>query len=200
MDAGLSGPLEWACHSRPLHPEVESGDLHVVVPFVDGALLAVIDGLGHGPDAAVAARLAAETLVAHAGDDPPQLISQCHRALRGTRGAAILVLSLSAAGARVSWAGIGNVEGWLVRAKQREALISHAGVVGYQVSAPRLRSSPLTPGDLFVLATDGIAMSFSEDLKVGRPDQLTEIIFEKHARVTDDALVLVARYGGGMAP
>jgi hypothetical protein len=43
-------------------------------------------------------------------------------------------------------------------------------------------------------------MSFSEDLKVGRPDQLTEIIFEKHARVTDDALVLVARYGGGMAP
>lgn len=199
MDAGLSGPLDWACRSRPLYPEVESGDIHVVAPFVDGALLAVADGLGHGPEAAAAARIAAATLMSHAGEDPGQLISKCHRALRGTRGAAVLILSLSYQEARVAWAGIGNVEGWHLRTTGREALISRAGVVGYQLSSPRLRSSPLAPGDMFVLATDGISARFGEDITTVPPDRLASTLFERHARATDDALVLVARYGQEIA-
>jgi negative regulator of sigma-B (phosphoserine phosphatase) len=177
-----------------VYPEAESGDIHVVAPFVHGALLAVADGLGHGPEAAAAARLAATTLIAHAKEDPGQLISKCHRMMRGTRGAAVLVVSLSYRDARVTWAGIGNVEGWHVKATGREALISRAGVVGYQLSPPHPRSSSLAPGDMFVLATDGVSARFGEDITPASPDRLASVIFERHARTTDDALVLVARY------
>ena len=40
--------IEWSVASRALPGQSVSGDLHVVVPTADGALIGVIDGLGHG--------------------------------------------------------------------------------------------------------------------------------------------------------
>jgi serine/threonine protein phosphatase PrpC len=194
--ARLAENLEWAFRSRALDPREESGDLHVVEIFPEGALMAVIDGLGHGPEAASAARRAADTMKAYAQSDPVEVVERCHTALRGTRGAALLVLSLSFRDALVMWAGVGNVEGWHMRPAGREALLSRAGVVGYQITAPHRRSAPLTPGDLFILASDGVSARFSESLtRTGRLEEVAEAIFANYARVTDDALVLVARYG-----
>jgi len=193
--ARLAEDLEWAHRSRPLDPREESGDLHVVEIFSGGALLAVIDGLGHGPEAASAAKRAAETMKTCADNEPVEVVKRCHAALRATRGAALLVLSLSFREALVTWAGVGNIEGWHMRPTGREALLSRAGVVGYQITGPRRQSASLAPGDLFVLATDGISARFSESLtRTGRPEELAEAIFTNYARVTDDALVLVARY------
>jgi len=194
--ARLAENLEWAYRSRALDPREESGDLHVVEIFPEGALMAVIDGLGHGPEAASAARRAADTMKAYAQSDPVEVVERCHTALRGTRGAALLVLSLSFRDALMMWAGVGNVEGWHMRPAGREALLSRAGVVGYQITPPQRRSAPLAPGDLFILASDGVSARFSESLtRTGRLEEVAETIFANYARVTDDALVLVARYG-----
>ncbi|HVV50728.1 MAG TPA: SpoIIE family protein phosphatase [Polyangia bacterium] len=193
-------PLRWAVRSRPLATETESGDLHLVAPTAGGALLAVIDGLGHGPEAAAASRLAAATLREHADGDPGELINRCHAALRGTRGAAMLVLALSFADAVFSWAGIGNVEGWHQRGTRREALVSKAGVVGYQISTPLQRQADLRPGDLFFLATDGISPRFADAVRSGgEPEEIAAAVLEKYGRANDDALVLVARCEGGPA-
>jgi len=54
--------IEWSVASRARPGEAVSGDLHVVVPTRDGALLGVIDGLGHGEEATAAARMAAIVL------------------------------------------------------------------------------------------------------------------------------------------
>jgi len=193
----LTKTLDWAYRSRALDPKEGSGDLHVVELFPEGALVAAIDGLGHGPEAAVASRRAAETMRANATSDPDEIIGRCHAALRGTRGAALLVLSLSFRDAIVMWAGVGNVEGWHMTPTGREALLSSAGVVGYQIRPPRRRSAPLSPGDLFVLASDGISSRFGEALsRDGLPEEVAEVVFTTYARVTDDALVLAARYVG----
>src|SRR2546427_6154648 len=50
--------VEWGVASQTLAGEVESGDKHVVRIFPHGALLAAIDGLGHGEEAAAAANMA----------------------------------------------------------------------------------------------------------------------------------------------
>src|SRR2546425_2738461 len=50
--------VDWGVASQTLAGEVESGDKHVVKIFPHGALLAAIDGLGHGEEAAAAANMA----------------------------------------------------------------------------------------------------------------------------------------------
>src|SRR4029077_9723821 len=50
--------LDWGVAGLPLDGQAESGDRHVVQPFPGGFLLAVIDGLGHGSEAAMAATTA----------------------------------------------------------------------------------------------------------------------------------------------
>jgi len=187
--------VRWAKRSRPLAGELESGDVHVVSWFPGGVLLAVIDGLGHGHEAAVAARLAATILESDPERPPAEQIAQCHAELKRTRGAAMLVVSLSIVSGTITWSGVGNVDGWLLRAGKRDAMISRPGVVGYQITPPRDRSDVLRAGDLLVLASDGIAHGFCEALRTdGDVDELAETILTNHARAADDALVLVARY------
>lgn len=200
-----SSVIGWGHASQPLAGEAESGDLHVVAPFEDGVLLAVVDGLGHGPDAATASRLAAHVLRSEASLEPRELMLRCHQALRGSRGAAVLLVSLLPTMGTFAWAGVGNVEG--IRLKRtvgrditRDALVSVAGVVGYQIPKQVRRQADLEIGDLFLLASDGISPGFTDDVAVaGEPDDIARTILAKHSRANDDALVLVARYHGGQA-
>src|SRR5260370_31641963 len=69
--------IEWGVAARALPGQTVSGDLHLVKPFFKGVLLAVVDGLGHGDEATVAAQLAVTTLERNAEESilPPQQIA-----------------------------------------------------------------------------------------------------------------------------
>src|SRR2546421_11870666 len=77
-----------------LRGQAESGDLHLVKPVGSGVLVAVVDGLGHGAEAASAAQAAVAALERHATESPVPLIERCHRALQGTRGVVMSVAVL----------------------------------------------------------------------------------------------------------
>jgi hypothetical protein len=82
----------------------------------------------------------------------------------------------------------------------RQALVSVAGVVGYQIPKQLRRQAALELGDLFLLASDGISPGFMDHVAVAdRPDEIASAVLAKHGRASDDALVLVARYHGGRA-
>ncbi len=193
-------PVEWSSAGTAL--EQESGDVHVVAGFPHGALVAVIDGLGHGVEAAEAAKEAARILESLPGESLPTLVQRCHEALRKTRGAVMSIASFDSQQSSLTWMGVGNVEGILLRAGRSEkgpteAITLRGGVVGYQL--PPLRPSLLSvsPGDTLVMATDGIRSGFVADLRMhGSPEEMAQSILARHARGTDDALVLVARYLG----
>jgi phosphoserine phosphatase RsbX len=196
-------PFEWAVAARPRQPGQRSGDRHVVVPIPGGALVAVIDGLGHGSEAAAAAETAIQVLCQDPAKPLAALIDRCHEALRGTRGAAMTLAIVASAGelgaATLTWGGIGNVEGRLVRPAapdRAEGPILLGGVVGYRI--PRLRPivTPLCPGDLFILSTDGVVPHYVEGLVLSDGVQpMADRILRVHGR-DDDALVLVARWSG----
>jgi hypothetical protein len=64
---------------------------------------------------------------------------------------------------------------------------------------PQLRTTvlPVSAGDTLVFATDGIALDFTRGLARNLPPQrAAEGILARHCKSTDDALVVVARYGG----
>lgn len=177
----------------------ESGDLHVVAPFEGGVLVAVIDGLGHGTEAAEASRAAAEVLTADPGAPILRLIERCHEEMRRTRGAVMSLCSFRSHIPVMTWAGVGNVEAELFRGGQggRDVLASRGGVVGYRLPPLRSADVPVSPGDLLILVTDGVRSNYGARLPLDRsPQELADAILSRHQKGTDDALVLVARYLG----
>ena len=179
-----------------------SGDLHAVVPFDGGALVVLIDGLGHGPEAAAAALAAIPILEAHASDPVLALVQRCHEGLRKTRGAAMSLASFSARNAVITWAGVGNVDGALLRATETpgqtdEALVLYGGVVGYRLPTLHAQTLPVARGDTLVMATDGIRSGFTTGLAITHdPQEIAESVLARFAKGSDDAHVVVARYLG----
>lgn len=198
-----SGPLVnfWVAQ-RPIPGQNESGDQYLVCHFPGGALAAVVDGLGHGEQASAAAKLAIETLAAQP-DDPVQVLMQrCHEALRKTRGAVVTLASFAEANNALTWLAVGNVEAVLRRENmpysKPVAILPRGGIVGDRL--PPLNPATLTvaPGDLLLLATDGISAHFVREVRrMEQPRQLINHIFAQHAKSTDDALILGVQWING---
>lgn len=197
--AQLKDPsIEWEVASQPIMGEERSGDAHLVAPFVGGVLLAALDGVGHGTEAARAAGAARSILLAHAEEPLGALARRCHEGLRATRGVVMSLAAIDAAGG-MSWLGVGNVQGALLRARTglEEELLLRPGVVGAQLPALQAARLTLAAGDTLVLATDGIDGSFSRAAaQAGTAREAAEAILRRFGRRRDDALVLVARYLG----
>ena len=194
--------VEYATASMIIPGESESGDRHIVIPTPTGTLIAVIDGLGHGAEAAEASRVAVATLERYAEESVIALIRRCHKQMKATRGAVMSLASFNRQDHTVIWLGVGNVEGVLLRADTqaspaRENIVMRGGVVGYQLPPLQAVVTPVSPNDILIFATDGIRNGFDRNLFLNAPlQQIADAICAQHSKGTDDALVLVARYLG----
>ncbi|HSY18022.1 MAG TPA: SpoIIE family protein phosphatase [Candidatus Acidoferrales bacterium] len=194
--------LDWSVAARPISGQSVSGDLHVIKLFENRILVAVIDGVGHGDEAAAAARRAAEVLDSYAVESAISLVKLCHEALLKTRGVVLTVAKLNTAEHTMTWLGVGNVEGRLLRAASgashpRESVLLRGGLVGYQLPALQAGVIPLAAGDLLILATDGIHPAFEDGINLKETTrQIADKIMSRHFKGNDDALVLVVRYLG----
>lgn len=195
-------PVEWSVAARSRRGEATSGDLAVVELLPEGALVAAIDGLGHGSEAAHAAGVAGEVVRERPSRDLVVLVERCHGALCDTRGAAISLAFISPSEGKMTWLGVGNVEGRVLSGdpsalRPKGSLALGNGIPGHEL--PRMRTATLDvrPGDLLVLATDGIEAGFGDSLDVsGSPQAIAERILAAHRKPTDDALVVAVRYLG----
>jgi phosphoserine phosphatase RsbX len=193
--------VEVAVAEAALPGQAESGDAHLVAPYPGGVLVAAVDGLGHGSEAARAARLACSALKEDPGAELQELFLRAHSRLVRSRGVAMSLASFLPGG-MLTWLGVGNVEGTLARVGERPAgdpdsILLRGGVVGYQM--PRLRPSTteVQPGDTLVFATDGVAGAHRRRVDaVTPPEQLADHLLNEFVKGADDALVLVARYVG----
>ena len=180
----------------------ECGDDHVVRNSGRAILFAVVDGVGHGSEAAAAAKLAVSTLAKCPQESLDSLVYACHEQLRPTRGAALSLASIGFASGRMTWLGIGNVQGILLRAastgrSHQQALLLRPGIVGVQLPALQRTVLPFAPGDMLVFATDGIRGSFAENLSaLESPQKAADRILRQYCSGSDDALVFVARFSG----
>ena len=182
--------------------EEESGDLSVSLCNPGRALIAAIDGIGHGKSAATAARAAASVLQSSADIPLVSLIQECHEALRSTRGVVMSVAVIDFNLGALDWIGVGNVQGILLRPPHSphggsKTLLLRPGVVGAQFSALQASTLPIYPGDTLAFATDGIRSEFADELFPHEaPQRSADRILAKHCKGTDDALILVARFLG----
>jgi hypothetical protein len=202
--------IEWGVATRVRSGETESGDRYLVKPFQDkGSVLAVVvDGLGHGKEAAAAAIAAIAVMDALEHDSLISIVSDTHAKLQGTRGVVMSLAMFQKTDHTMIWMGVGNVTGVLLRfdpdaVPHKEHMLLRGGVVGHQLphsaGRPQLLASILTVarGDTLIFATDGVSPDFIEGIFVqDTPQRIADSIMARYYRPVDDALVLVARYTG----
>jgi len=192
--------LEWACAIEPLPGEADSGDASVVQEFDHGILLAVIDGIGHGKEAAEASRIAEEQLKLHAGESVISLVQIAHEQLRSSRGVVMSLASINYQERILTWIAVGNVVASLhalVDGKYRssESVMLRGGMVGVQLPPLKAEVLPIHSGDLLVFATDGIYPVVSLGVKFEAPiSEICQKTLHDYGKGSDDALVLAARY------
>ncbi|CAG0971275.1 Phosphoserine phosphatase RsbX [Methanosarcinales archaeon] len=192
--------IESGFFTMPLPGQDVSGDSLLIKSFKNGILIAVVDGLGHGYEAAAAAKIAIETLDTGADEQIIAMVRRCHEALKGTRGVVMSIAFLDLLDKKITWLGVGNIEGMLLR-QDTNSVISHerlllrGGALGYQLPSLKESVIPVIPGDTLVFVTDGIRSSFETSINLSeKPQQIADNIMAQFAKRTDDALVLVVRY------
>lgn len=203
MEALITPPIEWAVAELVQPGQVESGDRALVLATGESGLVAaVVDGLGHGAEAASAAKVAVRAIERSAHKPVVQLLRESHNSLMGTRGAVISVAVFNTHDETMTWLGVGDVEGRLLRAptsasQRTESLLMRGGVVGSHLPPLMSEVLPIQRGDTLILATDGIRSDFLDaPLPQLEPRALADHVLSGWSTQTDDALVLVVRYLG----
>ncbi len=194
--------VEYGVAKYVLPGQGESGDHHLICCAGDGILIAAMDGIGHGEEAAYAAQAAISILKTNVEEPVISLVERCHQELRSTRGVVLSLASIDPQHGMMTWLGVGNVQGVLMRAgaqkgSVQEVLLLRGGVVGSQLPALQAAVLPIAKGDTLVFVTDGIRSEFVETLSaLESPQRAADRILKQHGRGNDDALALVVRLTG----
>jgi CheY-like chemotaxis protein len=104
-------PLAVGVVCVPYPGETVCGDAWMVAQQEERCLVLVVDGLGHGPAAADAARAVVQACRQHSTRTPEELLAAAHTAAQGTRGAAVGLAEINTATQRLHFAGVGNIAG-----------------------------------------------------------------------------------------
>src|SRR5258707_11724739 len=194
--------VEYGVAKFVLPGQDESGDHHLVCCNRNGILVAAIDGIGRGEEAANVSKTADMLLRSSAGEPIIPLAERYHERLGATRGIVLSLAFIDPEHGMMTWLGVGNVQGVLIRSDAKngnaqESLLLRAGVVGSQLPALQGTVLPITQGDTLFLATDGARSDFSMALSAREnPQRAADRILEHYGSGNDDALVLVARLTG----
>jgi len=175
--------------------EVACGDGHLVVEGDGYVLVAVSDGLGHGPAAREATLRLLACVEEHASQPPLAILEACHRRLAGTQGAAATILRLDRAQGQAIHAGVGNVEARIIGPDRVYRVTNMPGVLGERVRKFLTESFPYQPGDLVVVYTDGISDRFElpPEQRQRDPQALAYQLAHGYGKHHDDQLLLVLR-------
>lgn len=202
MDSLAPRVVIWSAAARPRRGETESGDGYFIDVTSQRALIAVVDGLGHGGAAAHAARTALGLVALHRREPLPDIARHCHEALPATRGGVIGMGLFDARDHSFAWLGVGNVAGTLLRIGGGSVvLIPRGGLLGRSLPALSPSIVHVSSGDTLIITTDGIRWRWDDaPVPLDAPQSLAQRILADYATGDDDALVVVARYEGNGRP
>jgi Anti-sigma regulatory factor (Ser/Thr protein kinase) len=180
----------------PIDGETACGDGWCIRQDADHATVLLVDGLGHGPNAADAADTAIRVFESIEARAPKEIIALLHEALRATRGAAVAVAEVrrTSDGATVDFCGVGNTVTALIGPANPRALPSMNGTAGLTVRRLQPFTQPWRPGELLVMHTDGLTTRWRLDayprIREHDPAVAAAVLHRDTSRGRDDATVL----------
>ncbi len=185
---------------RALNDDPHCGDVGRYWRHGRRITLCIADGLGHGVYAERAAQAAVDYVGRHLTAPLVDIFAGCDRALRRTRGVAMGLAMIDEAAGELSYAGIGNPRA-IVVGKRISRLRNDYGIVGGGYKDLSAETVSFRPGNLIILATDGVVetvdLSTYDTTERSDVEALANRILRDWRRETDDAAVLVGRCEGG---
>jgi hypothetical protein len=155
----------------------------------------VVDGLGHGTDAAKTANEAVQAFQKHCNLDPVELMRRIHESMRHTRGAAAAVAKIRHDEQKVRFVGVGNISAACHHQGESRSMVSQNGTVGMEARKIQEFVYDLPRGALLIFHSDGIAtrwrLSDAPGLAFRDPSLIAGVIYRDFQRGSDDATVLV---------
>ena len=191
---GNNRSISWGATSCCKPGETLNGDGYVVNHLTPTrTVAAVIDGLGHGKEANIATSIIKEQILLKSDLPPFDLIKYLHQAARGTRGAVIALMMINTELDKLSFIGIGNIEGFIISESGKKTLISFGGILGHNIRSPHIHEFPFSKGDTVCLYSDGIHSRWNtNDINwKENPQKISEYLITNYSRLNDDATVLV---------
>jgi anti-sigma regulatory factor (Ser/Thr protein kinase) len=183
----------------PIDGETACGDGWCIRQDGERATVLLVDGLGHGPNAAQAADTALDVFRATTDRSPTETVSLLHDALRATRGAAVAVAEIrrTADGASVELCAVGNTVTAVLGPAGARSLPSMNGTAGLSLRALQSFTQPLRSDDLLVMHTDGLTTRWRLDsyprVREHDPAVVSALLHRDASRGRDDATVLTLR-------
>jgi anti-sigma regulatory factor (Ser/Thr protein kinase) len=181
----------------PYPGETVCGDSWTWKHSVSGRTVMLVDGSGHGVEAARAAEVAVSTFAQHADAACEDIVDRMHRALAPTRGAALAVARIDTTAGVVRFVGVGNISAVVVNAGKARHMVSHNGTAGRV--APRIRefTYEFTGDPLVILHSDGLTNRWNlasyPGLAAQHPSLIAGVLLRDHRRPRDDASVVAMR-------
>ncbi|WP_176560606.1 ATP-binding protein [Pseudomonas sp. ICMP 561] len=178
-----------------LHDDPACGDVWSLA--VEGQRISalIIDGLGHGEDAEVAARAGEVEFQQRPFDSAERVLEDMHHSMKGTRGGAVAVANFDAGLDTLRFVGIGNIGATLIGEDKVRGLVSHPGIVGLQFRKAQAFEHSQVTGQLLVMYSDGLQSRWNlrdyPGLIYRHPAVIAAVLHRDFCRGRDDVTVLV---------
>lgn len=181
----------------PVPSEEACGDSWEAVESTSGLSVMVADGLGHGPEAALASQAAVEVAQQHANRSPAEIMQMAHHALNRTRGAAVAIAHIDERLHQVDFAGVGNIAARVITDGQCRHLMSHNGIVGSNLRKVEQLRLPWAADSMLIMQSDGVGARWDLNNYPGlfdkHPALIAAVLYRDFLRPRDDATILVIR-------
>lgn len=166
----------------------------------DGQItLCIIDGLGHGVRAEEAAQAAEYYIGGHLSEPLPVIFAGCDEEIRHTRGVVMGIAVIDEIQETITYGAIGNTSARMIGGESMR-LGSDPGIVGGGYKTLNVQSMGLSPGQVFIMHTDGITEKLDVSGYAGliKKDlnELADKIIADWGRDTDDVAIVIYRYEG----
>lgn len=182
----------------PIAGEHVSGDGWLVLHEASRTLAVIVDGLGHGPEAARAADAAMRVIRARPDLPPAQHAQAVHGALRVTRGAAVAIAEIVPAEGQVRFAGIGNISAAIATDTGLKSMASMNGTAGHIVHRVQEFTYAWAADSCLIMHSDGLMTRWKLDgypgLASRHPALVAGVLHRDFTRGRDDATVLAVRH------
>ena len=197
--ASTEGQMQVAGIAVPYPGELRCGDAWTCESTPERTIAMVVDGLGHGWDAAEAAHEAVAAFRKRAHARPGEILGYIHDALKKTRGAVAAVAEIRPPEGTLVYAGVGNISAVVLNGGTSRSLVSHNGTLG--AALPRIQEfkAEWSPDSVLVIHSDGLQSRWDlssasyPGLLARHPALIGGALLRDFRRQRDDASVVVIK-------
>lgn len=189
------GLMRHGAISIPADGETFKGDRYIILEYDQKVFLSVIDGLGHGEEAAKSAEEIKNYLLDNYKKSLTSLLKGAHKSLKSLRGGVVGLARIDLQKSTFKSAGAGNIRIRIFGEDQKRHLFP-PGTIGRNLKNVRERRLPYEKGDVVIIYSDGISSKFEvKEGKLKNQDlqESAEYILDEYGKPEDDQTVIVSR-------